>query len=105
MLATSFEIEARAILGYRLKYCMRWQIFFNSLDQLGNTNRLREKWMPLNAKAGLCLRFRDECGEKDYRRSLQIRIGLDLCRYLAAIGLWHHYVQQDHVRPKIPGAL
>ena len=75
-----------------LKGWMRGQIFFNSLDQLGNTNRLREKWMPLNAKAGLCLRFRDECGEKDYWRSLQITIGLDLCRYLAAIGLWHHYV-------------
>src|SRR5437667_4522673 len=78
-----------------LKRCVRGQIFFNPLDQLGNIDRLRKKWMPLDAKASLCFSFGDECGEKDYRRSLQIRIGLNLCRYFASVCIWHHYVEQD----------
>ena len=42
-----------------LKGWMRGQIFFNSLDQLWNTDRLRKKWMPLNAEASPCLSFRN----------------------------------------------
>ena len=71
-----------------LKGWMRGQIFFNSLDQLWNTDRLRKKWMPLNAEASLCFSFRDKCGEKDDLCSLQFRIGLDLRCYFASIGLW-----------------
>ena len=78
-----------------LKRCVRGQIFFNPLDQLGNIDRLRKKWMPLNAEASLCLSFRDERSEKDGRRSVQFRVALDLCRYFASVCLWHHYVEQD----------
>ena len=44
-------------------------------------------------------------GEKDDGRSLQLRISIDLSRYLASIFPWHHYVQQDQVRPEIVGTL
>ena len=71
-----------------LKRCVRGQIFFNPLDQLGNIDRLRKKWMPLNAEASLCFSFRDKRGEKDDWGSLQFRIGLDLPCYFASIGLW-----------------
>ena len=59
MLAPALEIEEGPIAMLGLKGWMRGQIFFNPVDQLGNTDRLGEKWMPLNAKAGLCLGFRD----------------------------------------------
>ena len=78
-----------------LKRCVRGQIFFNPLDQLGNIDRLRKKWMPLNAEASLCFSFRDERSEKDDRRSVQFRVALDLCRYFASVCPWHHYVEQD----------
>src|SRR5438477_5905463 len=61
--------------------------------------------MPLDLEARLCLRFCDQRGEKNDRRSLQFRIGLDLCRYFASVCLWHHYVEQDQIRPKILGTL
>ncbi len=38
---------------------MRGQIFFNLVNQLGNTDRLGKNWMPLDAEASLCLSFRD----------------------------------------------
>jgi hypothetical protein len=59
ILAPSFEIEDWTIATQVLKGRMRGQIFFNRIDQLGNTDRLREKWMPLDAEAGLRLSFRD----------------------------------------------
>src|SRR5438552_15667800 len=61
--------------------------------------------MPLHVEPSLCLRFCDYRGEKNNRRSLQFRIGLDLCRYFASVCLWHHYVEQDQIRPKILGTL
>ena len=88
-----------------LTRCMRGQIFFDPIDQLGNIDRLGEKWMPLDAEAGLCLSFGDERGEKDDRRSLQFRISLNLCGYFASICFRHHYVEQDQIRPKILGTL
>ena len=79
-------------LNGRDRALLRGQIFLNSGDQLGNIDWLGERWMPLDAKTSVCLRFRDQRGEKDDRRSLQIRIGLDLRRYFASVCLWHHYV-------------
>jgi hypothetical protein len=81
------------------------QILFNRADQVGNTDRFGKKWMPLDAKASLCLSFCDQGSEKDDRRSPQFWIGLDLCRYFAPVHPWHHYVQQNQVRLKILGAL
>jgi hypothetical protein len=58
--------------------------------------------MPLNAEARSSVAQR---GEKDDGRSLQLRISIDLSRYIASIFPWHHYVQQDQVRPEIVGTL
>jgi hypothetical protein len=38
---------------------MRGEIFFDPIDQLGNIDRLGEKWVPLDAEASLCLSFCD----------------------------------------------
>src|SRR6266480_534346 len=38
---------------------LRGQIFFDPGDQLGNIDWLGERGMPLDAKASVCLRFRD----------------------------------------------
>ena len=78
-----------------LKRRMRRQILFNPLDQLGNTDRRRKEWMPLNAEASLCLSFRDERSEKDDRRSVQFRVALDSGCYFASVRLWHHDIEQD----------
>jgi hypothetical protein len=59
MRAPSFEIEECATATHGLKPCMDGQIFFDCVDQFGNSDRLGEKWMPLDAKAGLCLSFCD----------------------------------------------
>ena len=61
--------------------------------------------MSLDAETVLCLRHCDQRGEKDDWRAAQFGIGLDLCRYFGAVFLWHHDVQQNHVRSKIPGTL
>lgn len=42
-----------------LKRCTRGQIFFNPIDQLGNIDRLGDKWMPSDAEASFRLGFRD----------------------------------------------
>src|SRR5439155_24237684 len=88
-----------------LKRCVRGQLFFNRIDQLGDADRLGKKCVPLDLEAGLCLGFRYECGEKDDRRVMQFRVGLDSCRYFASVCLRHHDVEQNQVRPEIPGAL
>ncbi len=59
----------------------------------------------MNAEARSSLGFRHQRGEKDDGRSLQLRIAIDLSRYLASIFPWHHYVQQDQVGPEIVGTL
>ena len=81
------------------------QIFFKPVDQLGNVDRLSHNWIPLNAAARSGFGFRHQRGEKDDGRSLQLRITIDLSRYLASIFPWHHYVQQDQIRPEILGTL
>src|SRR6266567_6825734 len=87
------------------KRCMRGQMFLNRPDQLRNADRLREKCVPLNLEAGLHLGSRYERSEENDRRVMQFRVGLDSCRYFATICLWHHDVEQNHVRPEILGAL
>ena len=61
--------------------------------------------MPLDLETRVYLSSCDQRGEKDDRRSLQFRIGLDLFRYFASVSLWHHYVEQDQIRPENPGTL
>src|SRR4029077_21075580 len=61
--------------------------------------------MPLNAEASLGLIFGDQRCEEEDGRSLQSRIGLDLCRYVPSVSLRHHDVQQDQIRLEIPGTL
>ena len=62
--------------------------------------------MALNVEASLCrLGFRDQRRENDDGRSLQYRIGLDLCGYVASVSLWHHDVEQDEIGPEIPRTL
>ena len=80
-------------------------MFLNPVDQIGNVDRLGQNWIPLNAEARSSLGFRHQRGEKDDGRSLQLRISIDLPRYIAPIFPWHHYVQQDQVRPEIVGTL
>src|SRR5205807_10532143 len=61
--------------------------------------------MPLDLETRVYLSSCDQRREKDDRRSLQFRIGLDLCRYFASFSLWHHYVEQDQLRPENPSTL
>ena len=62
------------------------QTFFNRIDQLGNISRLGHNAVAREC-AGLCLSFRDYRREKNDRRFLQSRIGIDLCRYIASVAL------------------
>src|SRR5215510_2730621 len=105
------DIESRLVLKFlkvhlkTFRKSWRGQIFFKPVDQIGNVDRLSHNWIPLNAAARSSLGFRHQRGEKDDGRSLQLRISIDLSRYLASIFPWHHYVQQDQVRPEIVGTL
>ena len=56
-------------------------------------------------EASLCLGSRYERSEEDDRRVMQFRVGLDSCCYVTSICPWHHDIEQNQVRPKIPGAL
>src|SRR5262245_26293513 len=58
--------------------------------------------MSLNAEARSSVAQR---GEKDDGRSLQLRISTDFACQFDSVSLWHHYVQQDQVRPEIVGTL
>jgi hypothetical protein len=42
-------------------------MFFNRVDQLGNADRLRDEWMPLDMKPTICLTVRyQRCREDDH---------------------------------------
>ena len=77
---------------------MRGQIFFNRVDQLGNTDRLGEKWMPLDAEASFRSGFRHKGLQKDNPRSMQRRIGLNSCNDLAAIHFRHRNLSTESLR-------
>ena len=47
----------------------------------------------------------DERCEKNDWRVLQLRIGPDLCRDFDSIPVGHDYINEDQIRPKIPGGL
>jgi RHS repeat-associated protein len=55
-------------------------MLFNRVDQLGNTDRLGEKWMSLGVEAPFDLSPGYERCEKDDRRVMQLGISLDLHR-------------------------
>jgi hypothetical protein len=59
MTTTVNDIERGQFAPRSLKRCTRAQIFFNPVDQLGNIDRLGEKWMPLDTEASFRLGFRD----------------------------------------------
>ena len=80
-------------------------MFLNRVDQLGNADGFRKKWMPLDIETTLCLRSGYQCRKKYDRHILQFRVGLDSCCYFASVRLWHHDIEQDYIWPKIQGAL
>jgi hypothetical protein len=59
----------------------------------------------LYVETPLRLGSRYECCEKDDRRSAQVGVGLDLCRYFAAIRLRHQDLEEYYIRFEIAGAL
>ena len=69
--------------------CVGGQIPFNAGDQVWNADRLGQKWMPLDPETRSCLRFRDQSGQKDNRRSVQRRIGFNPGGDFAAIRFRH----------------
>ena len=81
------------------------QVFFNRVDQLGDADALGKKRMPLNIETILCLGSGYQRRKKYDRHILQFRVSLDSCCYFAAVGLWHHDIEQDEIWPKTHGAL
>ena len=70
----------------------RGQMPINACDQVWNADRLGEKWMSLDLQARSCLSSRHESRQKDNRRSVQYRIGLNPCGHLAAVDFRHRNI-------------
>src|SRR5206468_289128 len=88
-----------------VRCCPCGQMLLNRIDQLGNADGLRKKWMPLDIKTTPCLGSGYQRRKKYDWRVVQFRVGLDSCCYFAAVRLWHHDIKQDKIWPKIPGAV
>src|SRR5437763_12199792 len=48
---------------------------------------------------------RNECREENDGRVLQFGVGPNLCCDVPSVCLWHHYIEEDQIRQKIPGGL
>src|ERR1700757_3619164 len=72
-------------------------MFFDHVNQLRNADGFCKKWMSLDTETALCFGSGDQRTEKYDRSPLQFRVGLDLRCYIAAVHLWHHYVEQNQI--------
>jgi hypothetical protein len=70
-----------------------------------NVDRFGEKWVFVDVESSVRLGSRDERCEKNDWRVLQLSIRPDLCRNFASVSVGHDYIEEDQIRPKIPGSL
>jgi hypothetical protein len=90
---------------YCLQQCARRQMFFNGFDQLLDVDWLGKKWMSVDVETCVRLGSCDECGQENDRRVFQFRIAPDLRSDFASVSVGHDYINEDQIRPKIPGGL
>ena len=83
----------------------RGQIFFDAFDQLGETDRLGQKWVSLDPQARPSFGLRQKSRQKDNRYSMQRGIGLNAGGDFAAIRFRHYDIEEDKVRLKVLGCL
>jgi hypothetical protein len=67
----------------------------NRVDQLGNADGLRKKWVALYIETTFCLGSGHQRCEKYDLRVLQFGVGFDSFCYFASVRLWHHDIKQD----------
>src|SRR6266487_1383512 len=76
---------------------MRGHIFFNRIDQIGNTDRLGEKWMPPGCEGQSLSPLSSQGRQKGNRCSMQRRIGLNPCNDFATIRFRHLNISRQKV--------